>query len=83
MFKIIPQPTSIKPQSNKKGFSLCDATISDMPGAFELISFAKTALNKNISIFRQFRPVTFRGNVLLSFLCLKGMLLNLKAFSRN
>ena len=52
MFKIIPQPTSIKPQSNKKGFSLCDAAISDMPAAYELISFAKTALDKNISVCR-------------------------------
>ena len=52
MFKIIPQPTSIKPQNDKKGFSFYDATISDMTAAYELIDFVKMALNKNISICR-------------------------------
>ena len=50
VFRIIPQPVSIKPQNDKKGFSFNDVTISDMPAASELINFAKTVLNKNISV---------------------------------
>ena len=52
MFKITPQPVSRKLQKDKKGFTLYNANISDMTSAYELIDFAKTALNKNISVYR-------------------------------